>query len=262
MLRRISMMHRLQMQASYLPFCSSGRQYHRETEGSSHSKDALDSEYPMPTWTPRPDLKRMEPVDRTKVYDACWQTTRRTEYKCRSDPEFNVHAFIDSRKNCLADPCATETLSLDLTHYKPQDMHNREYQRTWHECVVKQRKRKAHCVHDPPPMPRRCRKSFKHTCPVNMCVLGAQDLKLIKPCKPLKPTTCPRFKMPNCCEEARNPPKCVRPFRRCGTRRKTKYPSFSECCRDAVPDARPIECKCLAKPAICEMWAYYRRRHG
>ncbi|EDW89028.2 uncharacterized protein LOC6528263 [Drosophila yakuba] len=220
----------------------------------------LESGYPAPL-QPRKDLKPMKKKDRSKVYDACWQTTRRTEYKCRSDPEFQMHAFIDSRKSCLEDPCATEMLALDLTHYKPSDMGKRKYPRTWFECVVKRRKRKAHCVPIPPPMPRRKRKSSKALCPVDMCVLGKQELNLIKPC--VKPaTSCPRFKMPNCCVAARNPPKCRRPFRRCGRRPKTKYPSFSECKRDPFPDARPIECNCLLKPAICDMWRHYRRRFG
>ncbi|EDV57967.1 uncharacterized protein LOC6542739 [Drosophila erecta] len=218
-----------------------------------------ESHYTAPI-LPRKDLKPMEKVDRSKVYDACWQTTRRTEYKCRSDPEFQMPAFIDSRKNCLED-CATDMLAIDLTHYKPSDMGKRKYPRTWFECVVKRRKRKAHCVPIPPPMPRRKRKSIKAKCPEDLCVLGKLELNLIKPCiKP--PFKCPRFKMPNCCVAARNPPKCRRPFRRCGTRPKTKYPSFSECRRDPFPDARPIECNCLLKPAICDMWRHYRRRFG
>lgn len=215
-----------------------------------------------PKMPARKDLKRLVPPDKSKVYDACWQSMRRTEYKCRSDPEFNVPAFIESRKSCLAGPCADDVLALDLTHYRPSDMRKRRYPRTWYECVVKRRKRKAHCIHKAPNPPRRKRKTRKLSpCAQKGCVLGGLDLKLRKPCKPIRPTKCPRFKMPNCCKEPRNPPKCVRPFRAglCH-RRKTKYPSFSECRHDPIPDVRPIECNCLSKPSICEMWEYYRRR--
>ncbi|XP_016956529.1 uncharacterized protein LOC108028997 [Drosophila biarmipes] len=244
----------LQKQVSGLLLSSTCRQF--SSEGSLHSDDGY------PKFTKRKDLKPMEKKDRSKVYDACWQSMRRTEYKCRSDPEFNVHAFVDARKQCLADPCATEMLPMDITHYKPQDMAKRRYPRTWFECIVKRRKRKAHCVPIAPPMPRRKRKSSKAKCPEDLCVLGKLELHLTEPCTLMKVTKCPRFKMPNCCVAARNPPKCRRPFRRCGSRRKTKYPSFSECKRDPFPDARPIECNCLLKPAICEMWRHYRRRNG
>ncbi|XP_052853668.1 uncharacterized protein LOC128263050 [Drosophila gunungcola] len=254
-----SMSHVLQKQVSGMLL--SCRQFNKESEGSLYSQDGWENGLPKIPTEPRKDLKPREPKDRTKVYDACWQSMRRTEYKCRSDPEFNVHAFIDARKHCLADPCASDVLSLDLTHYKPSDMGNRCYPRTWSECVVKRRKRKAHCVPSPPPMPRRQRKDHKACCP-DMCVLGRLDLKLTEPCQLMKTTACPRFKMPNCCVAARNPPKCRRPFRRCGSRRKTKYPSFSECCKDPFPDARPIECNCLLRPAICDMWRYYRRRNS
>ncbi|XP_017067959.1 uncharacterized protein LOC108105751 [Drosophila eugracilis] len=254
--------HVLQKQVSSLLLQASCR--HLSSEGNLYSQDGYDSGYLAPLGIPRKDLKKNVPMDKSKVYDACWQSMRRTEYKCRSDPEFNVHAFIDYRKKCLADPCATEVDAMDLTHYKPSDMHKRKYPRTWYECVVKRRKRKAHCVPIAPPMPRRKRKvvNLKPKCPENLCVLGKLDLKLTEPCKLMKPTKCPRFKMPNCSVAARNPPKCRKPFRRCGSRRKTKYPSFSECKRDPFSDARPIECNCLLKPAICDMWRHYRRRNG
>eukprot|EP00099_Drosophila_melanogaster_P018608 NP_609719.1 uncharacterized protein Dmel_CG4691 [Drosophila melanogaster] len=254
----IGMSHLLQKQV--LGFLPPSSFRHFNSEGNLYSQDGWESGYPAPL-LPRKDLKPLEKKDRSKVYDACWQTTRRTEYKCRSDPEFQMHAFIDSRKSCLEDPCATEMLAIDLTHYKPSDMGKRKYPRTWFECVVKRRKRKAHCVPVPPPMPRRKRKSKKPRCPEDLCVLGKLELNLIKPCVK-ESSKCPRFRMPNCCVAARDPPKCRRPFRRCGQRPKTKYPSFSECRRDPFPDPRPIECNCLLKPAICDMWRHYRRRFG
>ncbi|KAH8410279.1 hypothetical protein KR009_010488 [Drosophila setifemur] len=210
----------------------------------------------------RTDLKKMDAPDKGKVTDACWQTYRRTEYKCRSDVEFNVPAFIDSRGLCLED-CALDVDPLDRANYKPHDMYDREYQRTWFECVVKTPRRKAHCVHKPPPYPRRSRqKTATKTCgSPNVCVLGKMELGLMDPCKS-KDTKCPRLKLPNCCKDARNPATCRRPFHggRC-TRRKTQFPSFSECKHDPLPDARPTECNCLAKPAICDMWRFYRKKH-
>lgn len=213
-----------------------------------------------PVLPPRDDLKRMTPPEKDKVYDACWQTTRRTEYKCRSDIEFNVPAFIDSRKACLRD-CALDMDAADLVNYKPQDMLNRKYQRTWYECVIKKPRRKAFCVHKPPPLPRRKRKSQKKSpCEKPPFALGRVELDL-KKCGQKPVMDCPRFTLPLCVKEARNPPKCRRPFRGglC-TRRKCKYPSFSECRHDPIPDAPPIECNCLARPAICDMWRFYRRK--
>ncbi|KAH8255268.1 hypothetical protein KR038_000204, partial [Drosophila bunnanda] len=211
----------------------------------------------------REDLQPIEKPDNTKVYDACWQTLRRTEYKCRSDIEFNLPAFIDARKACLSDPCANEVQAWDLTHYKPQDMCKRKYPRTWDECVVKCRKRKMQCVPLPVNPPRRQRVATKkRACPENLCVLGKLDLELTEPCTLMKPTLCPRFKMPNCCVEARDPPKCRRPFRAglC-QRRKTKYPCFSDCSHEPIPGPSPVECNCLIKPSLCEVWRHYRRWH-
>ncbi|KAH8282241.1 hypothetical protein KR054_006338 [Drosophila jambulina] len=210
----------------------------------------------------RDDLKPMKAPDRTKVYDACWQTMRRTEYKCRSDIEFNLPSFIAERKKCLEDPCAGDVQAWDLTHYKPQDMLNRKYPRTWSECKVKCRKRKMQCVSLPPDPPRRKRTVMKSPCPEDLCVLGRLDLELTEPCDLMKPTLCPRYKMPNCCVEPRDPPKCKRPFMgfRC-QKRKTKYPSFSECCHEPLPGAPPVECNCLLKPSMCEIWRHYQKKH-
>ncbi|KAH8307839.1 hypothetical protein KR059_000657, partial [Drosophila kikkawai] len=210
----------------------------------------------------RTDIQPLKAPDNTKVFDACWQTMRRTEYKCRSDPEFNIPSFISERKACLSDPCANDVQAWDLTHYQPQDMLKRKYPRTWQECVVKCRKRKMQCVPLPLNPKRRARIVKKSPCPVNMCVLGKLDLELTEPCKLMNPSNCPRFKMPNCCVEPRDPPKCKRPFRAglC-QRRRTKYPSFSECRHDPIPDAAPVECNCLMKPSMCEVWRHYRKKH-
>ncbi|KAH8249059.1 hypothetical protein KR032_005502, partial [Drosophila birchii] len=210
----------------------------------------------------RDDAKPITMPDNTKVYDACWQTMRRTEYKCRSDVEFNMPSFINERKACLSDPCANDVVAWDLTHYKPQDMMKRKYARTWDECVVKTRKRKMQCVPKRVNPRRRKRVEVKSRCPVDTCVLGQLDLTdLTEPCELMKPSLCPRVQMPNCCVEARNPPKCVRPFRGglC-IRRKPKYPSFSECCHEPLPDAAPVECFCLIKPSQCEVWRHYRKK--
>ncbi|KAH8345131.1 hypothetical protein KR059_006371 [Drosophila kikkawai] len=214
-----------------------------------------------PSLPARKDLKKMKVPDPAKMYDSCWQAMRRTEFKCRSDPEFNMPSFIDSRKACLNDPCATEIQGMDVTHYKPQDMFRRKYSRTWNECVVKRRKCKVQCVPVEPKIPRRSRKVHKkNACTENLCVLGKQDIKL-KSCKLMKPSLCPRFKMPNCCVDVRDPPKCT-PGKRGGRckKRNTKYPSYSECRQEPVPHVPPVECKCTVTPSICEMWRFYRTK--
>ncbi|KAH8298250.1 hypothetical protein KR018_011873 [Drosophila ironensis] len=224
---------------------------------SIHEERGWENPYPMAQ--KRKDLKVIPKPDKSKDAKACWQTTRRSEYKCRSDIEFNVPAFLDSRKLCLKE-CAMEVEASDLIHYKPHDMYDKVYQRTWYECVIKKPRRKAHCIHRPPPTPRRKRRVPKtSSCEVRGVCEGAQSLGL-RTCLKKKNLDCPRWCLPHC-KPAKNPPKCRRPFGggRC-MRRKCKYPSFSECRHDPIPEGRPIECKCLDRPAICEMWRFWRRK--
>lgn len=206
----------------------------------------------------REDLKKTEPQDRTRLppKDLCWMAMRRSEFKCRSDPEFNVAPFIDAQKRCMADPCATQFPPADLTYYTPSDKLNREYQRTWTECEVKQRKRKAVILCRPMVYNRR-RRSAKRgmaTCPESGLDLG------LDPCIRKKLNTpCPRFKLPFCreantrgCYAGRSHAGCVR--------RRTKYPAYSECLVDPVPPLAPSQCTCVNQPPMCVVWNYFRMK--
>ncbi|EDW74709.1 uncharacterized protein Dwil_GK15755 [Drosophila willistoni] len=223
-------------------------------------EDCIDG-YPMPKV--RKDLKRMDVPDNTKVLRACWHGVRRTEFKCRSDPEFSVNAFIAHNKACAKGKCPTAMPLADLTHYRPSDKLNRKYPRTWVECVPKRRKVKATCAFKPIPTHRRKRQSAQKkvsACDRSPCTLGVASMELSK-CIVPKNLPCPRFKLPFC-KSVRNPPKCSKadiPRPVC-QRRLTKYPSFSECLIDPLPDIKPSECNCLKTPSMCSVWEYYRNK--
>ncbi|XP_016970208.1 uncharacterized protein LOC108038023 [Drosophila rhopaloa] len=208
----------------------------------------------------RTDLKKNEPKDRTKVplKDICWIAMRRSEFKCRSDPEFNVPAFIDAQNKCIGDPCATSYPPTDLTLYKPSDKLARRYQRTWCECELKERKRKAVCRCRPVNFLRRARR----TPPLKaskVCPDGSESLGLGQ-CRPKKEEgSCPRFKLPFCKEASSVGCRPGRPHSGC-IRRRTKYPSYSECKVDPLPDLPPSHCFCINQPPMCVVWNYYRMK--
>lgn len=208
----------------------------------------------------RKDLKKNKPVDKTKVplKDICWIAMRRSEYKCRSDPEFNVPAFIDSRKRCLGDPCGNSYPPTDLTLYKPSDKLSKKYQRTWCECELEERKRKAVCRCRPPNFLRRPRRTpplqESKVCPDGNESLG---LGLCRP--PPVASSCPRFKLPFCKQASSVGCRPGRPHAGC-VRRRTKYPSFSECKTHPLPDVPPTQCFCINQPPMCVVWNYYRMK--
>ncbi|XP_051861004.1 uncharacterized protein LOC127565624 [Drosophila albomicans] len=213
---------------------------------------------------PREDLQKMKEPDPFKAKDPCWQSLRRTEYKCRTDPEFLLDSFIDARKKCLSNPCAWDVPRADLTHYRPSDKLKRRYQRTWIKCVVKRRKVKMQCDCKPVVLPRR---KFKKLQALpgktnNECIGGGPDLGLALCVKPKKAESpCPRLSAKGC-KPSRFPPSCKEGGRKpSGCRKRlTKYPAFSECLIDPLPDAPPVECSCLKTPMMCQVWEYYRNR--
>lgn len=218
--------------------------------------------YPMPKL--RKGLKKRKKPN-LLVYDKvpCWQALRRTEFKCRTDPEFDIPAFIDRKKECLEDPCAMEAPPIDLLKYRPSDKLRREYQRTWVECVLKRRARKAKCVFKAPAIKRRQRAKRRDSTCDTSCVLGAPALGL-GACsfKPVSEKGCLRVTMPGC-KDARVPGKCQRGRTPSACRKRlTKYPSFSECLIDPLPEMRPAECGCLRTPMMCEVWEYFRNKRS
>ncbi|XP_064552206.1 uncharacterized protein LOC135437997 [Drosophila montana] len=210
----------------------------------------------------REDIKKIEEPDRFANKDPCWQSLRRTEYKCRTDPEFLVDTFIDARKKCLGNLCAWDAPRLDLTHYKPSDKLMRKYPRTWNKCVMKQRKVKLQCVSEPATPERRTIDRTRKTssCEKPPCAPGSPQLNL-RTCKTKKKTSCPRVTMPFCKTSA-VPPTCkagARGPKKC-RKRLTKYPAFSECLIDPLLIPLPIECNCSKTPPMCKVWEYYRNK--
>lgn len=228
--------------------------------GAETCEDCVES-YRMPF--AKKGLKKMKKPDPFKNKDPCWQSLRRTEYKCRTDPEFMLDAFIDAKKKCLGDPCAWDVPRADLTHYRPSDKLRRKYPRTWIKCVLKRRKIKMQCSWKPVRHERRKFKkmSKKSQCDQAPCALGAIDLKLSSCARKPKKSKCPKITMPFC-KPCRNPPRCIKGGRRPSYCRKrlTKYPAFSECLMDPLPTAPPVECNCLKTPMMCQVWEYFRNR--
>uniref|UniRef100_A0A1B0ATR0 Uncharacterized protein n=1 Tax=Glossina palpalis gambiensis TaxID=67801 RepID=A0A1B0ATR0_9MUSC len=84
----------------------------------------------------------------------------------------------------------------------------------------------------------------------------ARHVNWLIPCKgqiPKRP--CPWFVMENCPNvygKWKNPVKCEKV--------PTPYPCYSDCERSGQVVLRSIECKCLDRPAMCEIWEQLRRR--
>ncbi|EDW10144.1 uncharacterized protein LOC6580362 [Drosophila mojavensis] len=228
--------------------------------GAESCEDCVESYRISPA---REDLKRIEPPDPFKSKDPCWQSLRRTEYKCRTDPEFMIDSFVNERKKCLADPCAFDVPRADLKYYRPSDKLKKKYPRTWIKCVMKRRKVKMQCAWKPVKYERRTFKKFvpKDACEAKPCTLGAPDLGLVQCLKKTEDSPCPRVTMPGC-QPGRVPPKCTVGFRKPKDCRKrlTKYPAFSECLIDPLPTAPPVECNCLKTPSMCSVWEYFRNK--
>lgn len=208
----------------------------------------------------RTDLEKMKRPDATKrdPADICWMAMRRTEFKCRSDPEFSVHSFINTNKTCLADPCFDRFPAADSMYYRPTDKLNREYQRTWKECILKTPKRKLVCTQRPVEFKRRPRKTMT----VGNCTpseKGSRSLGLAA-CKKEMKSSCPKFKLPFCkparsgkCDAGRSLLPCIR--------RRTKYPSYSECDKAEIPHMPPVECFCIRpQPSMCAVWNHFRMK--
>ncbi|XP_017016970.1 uncharacterized protein boly [Drosophila kikkawai] len=208
---------------------------------------------------PRTDLEMLTIPDRSKTTqrERCWASQRRSEFKCPTDIEFEAPvSFFDKQAKCVDDPCIKAFPPRDRTLYKPSDMMNRKYQRTWRECVIEERKRKAVCKSSPILYERRTRSTSKLTArspPVSNLSLG------LGPCRRKGDSPCPRVKSPHCKEANLKGCFPVTPPSKC-KKRRTKYPSYSECLKDPLPDLAPSECFCINTPPMCVVWNYYRMK--
>lgn len=146
---------------------------------------------------------------------------------------------------------------LDIKHYRISNKAEREYQVTWNECPRLLIKPKKVCIYQKSTRPKPCRRKRK----VNAAT-ARPSMTMLNPmvCKKEDKLVCPRWVLP-CCEPVRNPPSCklTRRISKC-KKRLAPYPSFSECKKDALAEAPPVECLCLKVPMACEMWAELRRR--
>ncbi|XP_020800570.1 LOW QUALITY PROTEIN: uncharacterized protein LOC110177928 [Drosophila serrata] len=191
--------------------------------------------------------------DNASEKDHCWTANRRGDRKCRSDIEFKVPiSFYDAQAKC-GDPCAKAFPRRDVKLYKPSDKLKRIYQRTWCECELKQRKRKAVCKSRPIVYERRIRTKVKAKCPPGNMELGLGQChhKASSPCPRVTSPLCKEANILGCFPENR-PSGCVK--------RRTKYPSYSECLTDPLPDLPPSECFCLKSPPMCVVWNYFRMK--
>ncbi|XP_016979703.1 protein PYRICULARIA ORYZAE RESISTANCE 21 [Drosophila rhopaloa] len=169
------------------------------------------------------------------------------------------------KPECQDDPCADMELPMDLEHYTPSDKAKRKYQRTWCECyfipkAAVQAKKK---YPNRPRRPLRC---------VATEVFECRDEDMNPPdksrLKPEKLIDVPRIgEWPCCkipapgCPKSRNPPSCdAGRIPSCCKKRRTQYPSFSECIKVGLLDPIP-PCECEKKVNLCDVWAYWRRKH-
>ncbi|EDW00803.1 uncharacterized protein LOC6560282 [Drosophila grimshawi] len=149
-------------------------------------------------------------------------------------------------KDCEPSDICVLDLRYDMKYYSISDKRKRKYQITWNECPRLLIKPKKVCVYDKirrPKIKRRKRRAV------------AKGSKVAKKGK------CVYITAP-CCKVGRRPPKCKSAFPSLGNceKRKTPYPSFSECKKDPMIPLPPVECRCLDLPALCDAWAILRRR--
>ncbi|XP_037815994.1 uncharacterized protein LOC119606528 [Lucilia sericata] len=164
-------------------------------------------------------------------------------------PQDKVEIKIKRSVYCCGDPCPDALPRFDKLYYRRSDKAERDYQQTWNECPEQFIRPKVICCHKPikPKFKKRPRKERPKTaCKADVCLQSK--------------TKCPYIKMPDC-KEGRKPPSCLtqRKPAKC-LKRNPPYPSFSECKRVRPKGRHPIECKCLAIPSICEVWAYHHRQ--
>ncbi|XP_017132963.1 uncharacterized protein LOC108149708 [Drosophila elegans] len=187
----------------------------------------------------------------------CYKAVRRSDNRC-NQPRLKLPA-----KECVDDPCTDFEIPMDLENYTPSDKAKRHYQRTWCECYMIPKA----AVQAKKKYPNRPRRDLR--C-VETEVFQCRDEDLNPPGnvrqKPEKLIDVPRIgEWPCCkitvpgCPKARNPPSCdAGRIPSCCKKRRTQYPSFSECIKIGLLDPIP-PCECEKKVNLCDVWAYWRK---
>nr|XP_016928099.1 uncharacterized protein LOC108008712 [Drosophila suzukii] len=185
----------------------------------------------------------------------CYMAIRRSENRC-NQPRLKL-----PRAECLDDPCGDQELPMDLDHYTPSDKKKRKYQRTWCECYLIPKA----AVQAKKKYPNRPRRKFD--CPT-VSQVECRDEDMFAESARTKPEKlievnrigdwpCCKIPSPGC-PEARKPPSCdVGRIPSCCKKRRTQYPSFSECKKELLDPIMP--CECEKKVNLCDVWAYWRK---
>uniref|UniRef100_A0A1A9WLP6 Uncharacterized protein n=1 Tax=Glossina brevipalpis TaxID=37001 RepID=A0A1A9WLP6_9MUSC len=157
---------------------------------------------------------------------------------------------------CCGNICHRMPVRMDEIYYKMSDK-RRTYTQTW---TTPPSLRIEVCEIYPPlcradQFPTGQRRTKSRT--LTACRL-ARHVDWLRPCKGhyLK-GRCPRFAMENC----RNVYRMWKAPVRC-KKVPTPYPSYSDCERCGQVPPRTTECKCLDRPAMCEVWEQLRRQRA
>ncbi|XP_005178805.1 uncharacterized protein LOC101900597 [Musca domestica] len=202
----------------------------------------------------KPEVKcgshfKTEPCEQTSQKKEKKKNTTKAAIKQQNPPAKEPQITAKRPDICCANPCKDALPRFDWLYYRRSDKLSKEYQQTWAECPELVKQSKVVCCYDKIVYPQ-MKKRPRQERPQTACTPPT--------CSNTK-TTCPRFHMPRC-GKVRRPPKCHvnREPKDC-TKRKAPFPAFSECRRDIPKPLHPIECKCLALPTMCEVWAHYNR---
>ncbi|KAH8254287.1 hypothetical protein KR032_009327, partial [Drosophila birchii] len=163
-------------------------------------------------------------------------------------------------EECITDPCDWAPIPMDIEHYTPSDKYTRKYQRTWCESYVLPKKFLSR-TKTYPTRPRRKlnRKSGSGKCvEVKDRNADRRPPEQLVEIQHIGKWPCCKIKAPGC-KPARQPPSCSQYFpSSCCKKRRTKYPSFSECQPEGLLDPIP-PCECIKSVSMCDVYAYWRR---
>ncbi|XP_001360612.4 uncharacterized protein [Drosophila pseudoobscura] len=143
---------------------------------------------------------------------------------------------------------------IDKTMYRPSRSLHRVYQQHWVE-EKRYRKPRRRCRIVPAEVSMRLPGKKCDELPKKVCHVYAR-IKCPKLADFIH-RRCPRVRMCHCKPVAGNT-SCLRgPKHSKRQRRRTQYPSYSECFSETNA-ARPCECRCLAVPPLCDMFSFAR----